>query len=242
MQVIIWPGYRLTLSLGRPRAAPAWRRVWLAAAAATAIGVVAVPAIPASASGNPDPANLSVSVSVVPPVVTSVTLSVGSTSYTNCTYGSSTSTQLGFPNGACQAVGSPITVTNGTAPATITVNGADMVPADNGTHWTLTGGVTLAGTTTTSCGAPLGPQPGPDQYCETTSIAAGYNSGAQFIQQPFLGLKNTPICDTAFFGMGSTCGTVAPGQAVGEFLAMTGPALSTDTSSTFTTTVTWTAS
>ena len=174
--------------------------------------------------------NLSVSVSVVPPPVTSVTLSVGSTSYTNCTYGSSTSTQLGFPNGACQAAGSPITVTNGTAPATITVNGADMVPADNGTHWALGG--TPGPTPTGDC--PF--TPGADQYCETLAPGPGYDSGPQELLQPYNVLGNTATRDPLFSSI-----ITPPGQAVPEFLAMTGPSSSTDPSNSFTTTVTWTA-
>ena len=180
------------------------------------------------------PPNLAVSVSVVPPAVKSVILSVGSTSYTNCTYGSSTPTQLGFPNGACQAAASPVTVTNGTAPATITVTGADMVPADNGTHWALGG---TPGTTTTG-NCPF--TPGADQYCETLAPGPGYNSGPAGILQPYLVLGNTATCDP-FFGT-SGCGPAPAGAASTEFLAMTGPSSSSDPSSTFTTAVTWTAS
>jgi hypothetical protein len=226
--VTIWSGYRLRFSLGRPRGAPLRRRVWLAAAAAAAIGLVAVPAIPASAAGGPG--NLSVSVSVVPPVVKSVTLSVSSTSYVNCVYGTSTATQLGFPNGACQAASQPIVVTNGTAPATITVNGANMVPADLGPNWTLAG----------SAGpAPSCPATGPDQYCETLAPVSGYDSGASLTPAPYLVLGNAATCDTVF---SPACGPASPGQAAPEFLAMTGPSSSTDTSSSFSTAVTWTAS
>ena len=231
----IWPGYRLTLSLGRPdfRAAIPGR-LWLAAAAA-AIGLVAVPAFPASAAGNPDPASLSVSVSVVPPGVKSVTLSVSSTTYTGCFYGSSTSTQLGFPNGACVAADEPITVTNGTALATILVGGADMVPADSGPHWVLCG-------VAVPCSSSQF-KPGSDQYLETVSAAPGYNSGAQQGPGPFVLFDDTPQCDITFAGItGNICNPAPAGAANKEFLAMTGPSSSTDSSSTFSTTVTWTAS
>jgi hypothetical protein len=232
--VSIWPGYRLTLSLGRPDfRAVKHGRLWLAATAA-AIGLVAVPAFPASAAGNPDPASLSVSVSVVPPAVKSVTLSVSSTTYTNCVYGSSTSTQLGFPNGACVAADNPITVTNGTAPATILVGGADMVPADGGPHWVLCG-VNLPCSSSQFI-------PGSDQYLETVSAVPGYNSGAQQGPGPFVLFDNTPQCDITFAGITGNVCNAAPGGAVSqEFLAMTGPSSSTDSSSTFSTTVTWTA-
>jgi hypothetical protein len=233
--VSIWPGYRLTLSLGRPDFRPAkLGRLWLTAAAA-AIGLVAAPAFPASAAGNPDPASLSVSVSVVPPAVKSVTLSVSSTTYTGCFYGSSTSTQLGFPNGACTAAASPFTVTNGTAPATILVSGADMVPADSGPHWALCG-VALACSSSQFI-------PGSDQYLETVSGNPGYNSGPQQGPGPFVLFDNTPQCDITFAGLtGNTCNAAPAGAVSKEFLAMTGPSSSTDSSSTFSTTVTWTAS
>lgn len=229
--MIIWPGYRLRLSLGPPRAAPVRRRVWLAAAV---IGLLAGPAIPAAAATNPAP--LSVSVSVVPQAVKSVTLSVSSTTYTNCVYGSSTSTQLGFPNGACQAADNPIKVTNGTAPATILVNGANMVPADNGTNWTLASGGTIG---YTSASPP--PAPGANQYLETTSSAPGYDLGAQIGSGFFQALSNTATCDLEFPACAGTQ-TSPPGASENEYLAMSGPSSSTDLSSTFATTVTWTAS
>jgi hypothetical protein len=232
--VSIWPGYRLALSLGRPDfCATKPARLWLAAAAA-GIGLVAVPAFPASAAGNPDPATLSVSVSVVPPTVNSVTISVGSTTYANCVYGSSASTQLGFPNGACIAAANPITVTNGTAPATIGVNGADMVPADSGPRWTLCG-VALPCSSSQFT-------PGLDQFLETLSASPGYDSGAQQGPGPFVPLDNTPQCDITFAGVaGNVCNAAPAGAVSQEFLAMTGPSSSTDSSSTFSTTVTWTA-
>jgi hypothetical protein len=176
---------------------------------------------------------LSVSVSVIPPAVRSVTLSVSSASYTNCVYGSSTSAQLGFPNGACVAAGNPIVVTNGTAPATITVTGADMVPQDGATHWTLP----PAPGAFNGCPA----TPGADQYCETLALSPGPDSGTAQTPQQYLSLANIATCDltfTGFFG----CGAAQPGQASNEFLAMTGPSSSTDASSSFSTTVTWIAS
>ena len=229
-----WPGCRLTLRLIRTDVrAPRPGRLWLAAAA-TAIGLVAVPAFPASAAGNPDPASLSVSVSVVPPAVKSVTVSVSSTTYTNCVYGSSTSTQLGFPNGACVAADNPITVTNGIAQATIVVDGADMVPADSGPHWVLCG-------LNVPCSSSQF-NPGADQYVETVSAVPGYNSGAQQGPGPFVAFDDTPQCDITFAGTTGNVCNPAPGGAVSkEFLAMTGPTSSTDSSSTFSTTVTWTA-
>jgi len=176
---------------------------------------------------------LSVSVSVVPPAVRSVTLSRSSDSYTNCIYGTSTSAQLGFPDGACVAAGNPIVVTNGTAAATITVSGADMVPQDGATHWTLPSAPGVFS------GCPV--TPGADQYCETLAVNPGPDSGAAEVPQQYLSLANTATCDVTFTGL-LGCGTAQPGQASNEFLAMTGPSSSADPSGSFATTITWTAS
>jgi hypothetical protein len=146
---------------------------------------------------------LSVSVSVVPPAVRSVTLSVSSASYTNCVYGSSTSAQLGFPNGACVAAGNSIVVTNGTAPATITVTGADMVPQDGATHWTLPQAPGVFN------GCPV--TPGADQYCETLALGPGPDSGPAEAPQQYLSLANTATCDVTFSGFFG-CGTAQPGH------------------------------
>src|SRR5262249_25604197 len=158
--------------------------------------------------------------------------------YTNCKYGSSTATQLGFPNAAC-AGASPITITNGTTPANILVNGADMIPADNGTHWTLCmhGGLADPPACT---GDPLGPPgstqlPGANEYEETTSPNPGGpldNTGPG----PWSFLANTPRGDVSF------AGTAAAGAQATDYLYITGPKSSSDPSTSWSTSVTWTAS
>lgn len=185
-----------------------------------------------------------VSVNVVSQAVKSVTVTPGSTSYTGCAGGSSTSTQLGFPNGECTGAQS-VSIVNGSSPATILVNGADMVPADNGPHWTLC----VWGASPQTC---TGPQsisqmfyPGTDQYYETVSPSGGYNlpvlqGVGQVGPGPFDGLTNTPSCDTAFNGA-SGC-SVGAGKSSLEFLAITGPNASSDPSTSFSTAVTYTAS
>ena len=220
------PNYRITLSRERP-AARSGRRLALGVALA-ALAVAGVMALPASGATN---GSVSVTLSVVSQAVKSVTVSPGTTSYTNCVYGSSTSTQLGFANGACMGA-SPITVTDGGSGdvvAVIVVNGADMVPSDSGTHWTLC-------TIGSNCGSPM--EPGANQFYETVSTATGQNSGAQIGSGRFLGLANGTTCDTVLGG--TTC-AFNNGVSTSEYLAMTGPASSTDTSTSFSTAVTWTA-
>lgn len=149
----------------------------------------------------------------------------------------SASDPLGFPNGACNSPN--ITITNGTAPADIEVSGSPAAPADAGNpgagpDWTLCGVVAGGG-----CNGPVDPYgsgasyPGQDQYSE---LPFGQNYDATGVV-----LTNSPQCDTAF-EVGPTGGCAAtPGQAQTEFIGMTGPSASTDPSSTFTTTVSWTA-
>src|SRR5262249_10954085 len=91
------------------------------ALAAVCAGAAAVFARPAAAAG--PSANLSMSLNTVTQAVKSVTISPSSLSYVSCIYGSSNGTDLGFPNGACQAQSGPgsVSVQNGSAPATIMV-------------------------------------------------------------------------------------------------------------------------
>lgn len=123
---------------------------------------------------------------------------------------------LTFPNGTCIA-SAPVVVTYGTTSGHIDVNGADAVPQDSGTHWTLCGGSGAACTKANNT-------PGLDQYELGTS--------SNFI------LTNTPQCDTAF---NDTCLPVSPGQPANETYLLEGPSSSTSSASTFTTTITWTA-
>jgi hypothetical protein len=204
------------------------------ALAAVCTVAVAVFALPAAAAG--PSANLSVSLSTVTQAVKSVTISPTSVSYSGCVYGSSSGSNLGFPNGACQTQ-TGVNVQNGSAPATIMVNGADMAPSDSGTHWMLcqTGGppgqLPCANGTTT---------PGDDQYYETVSTSQGVNTGTQRAPGNFQPLSNQPSCDTAI-GSGVCVTNLSAGTAALEFLAVTGPHASSDPSTSWSTSVTWTA-
>jgi len=188
----------------------------LVVASVTAVAIAAMPAAAA-------PGSLSLSLSTVAQAVKSVTVTPTSDAYTSCIYGSSSGSNLGFPRGACTSLPTGVTVTNGTTPALILVNGADMVPSDSGTHWTLQSGpVTTA-----------------DHYYETVSSNDLYNSGASQGGVPFLALSNTAACESIFL---PACGNSNAGQSAIEFPGITGPQTSSDTSSSWTTSITWTAS
>jgi hypothetical protein len=208
--------------------------------------LAALAAIPAFATGTTG--GVSVSLNVTPPAVKSITVGPTSTSYGNCFSNvflgggsSSTGSQLNFPNGGCSTPS--VTVTNGNTPAAISVAGADMVPADNATHWAL---CTFGGTGSSACtgpqfiSGPSGPMrlPGTDEYFETTSSSSGLNFGSNSGAGPFQALSNTAAADSLF---GST-GSAAANQQKNEFLAITGPNQSSDSSTSWSTTVTWTAS
>jgi hypothetical protein len=180
--------------------------------------IVALSALPASAAGSGD---VTVSLSTVSQAVKSVTVSPTSTTYDRCTNGTSTTTALGFPNGAC-AASQAISVTNGNTPATILVNGADMVPSDNGAHWTLVNTVNASA----------------DHYYETVGSTNGFNSGPTQVGGTFQALSNAAACDTVFF---PGCNSAA-GQHATENLAVTGPSTSSDTSTSWSTSIIWTAS
>jgi len=104
-----------------------------------------------------------------------------------------------------------ITVTNTGAPSHVRVQGSDAVPSDNGKHWQL-----LAATT------------GLDQFDVQLNGPTGY------VTQ----LYTLPTCDQAFNA--GTC-TASEGASTIESLGFFGPSATTDTSSSFTTTVTWIA-
>jgi hypothetical protein len=212
----------------------AWLTIF--AVAAVAAGAVVIPASGANTNGS-----VSLSVGVVPPPVKSVSVSPGSTTYTGCKYGNSTSTQLGFPNGMC-ASASTVQITNGTAPSTIVINGASMVPVDNGTPWTL------CNPSAAGSGACTGPPtdthtilgtvnfPGTDQYVETSANGPGFVwDGSISSSANYRVLSNNTGCDNV------GC-TISANQQWSDNLAILGPQGSSDPSTSFSTTITWTVS
>ena len=197
-----------------------------------AIAAIAAVATLAPFSAGPALANVGGSVSemiYVAPQTRSVTVSPASIDM--C----SSVSPLTFPNGSCGSPG--ITVTNGPVGGEIDVQSAPAVPSE----------VASDPGTSPPTGRCVGPlrlrarapairvstrrTPGQDQYEEWTDTEG--TRGPYF--------TSSAQCDTAFgFYPNTTC-IASPEQSVVEFVAMTGPSASTDTSSTFTSSVTWTA-
>jgi hypothetical protein len=181
---------------------------------------IAIPAAPAHA-GNAVTATINFG-------LRSVTVSPPTLVYGNCTdaNGKATGNSL-VAGGACSTGGTTLTITNGPLAGTIDVQGSDAIPADNGTHWTLcspNGGAACTGT---------GQAPGVDQFRESMVLLPPLT----------LDLQASPQCDIAFavIGVSGNC-TAQPNQvSTTEQLGLRGPSSSTDSSTSFTTTITWTA-
>jgi hypothetical protein len=208
----------MRLAKGRLSAAPiigAGRRRTLAAAALCGL-VASAPLMLSSASARgAQSATATVTLNVV---IKSVTLSATSLTYGQCRGGYSTGSALGFPNGTCSA--GPVSVTNGAAPSTILISGANAVPSDGGTQWTM-----CVRTTFNPCSPNA---PGPNRFAESNA--------------PGGELTPSPTCDAAFRINGAGCPVSPPGLRRTETLTLTGPSSSTDQSPRFTTQITWIAS
>jgi hypothetical protein len=178
-------------------------------------------------------ANLNLSLTTVP-TVRSVTISPGQATFTHCSNGDaaldtkSTATELGFPNGVCW-VGSvtlqkfPITITNTGIASDIYVSGSTADPADLGTAWSL---CTRRGSA--RCNGPSH-RPGTDQYQVENFSAFGSLT---------TGVTSDPRCDQRFGPQGS-CWAVQ-GMWQREGIELIGPDTSSDTSTKWTVTITWT--
>lgn len=215
-----------TAKSGTPRSIVSARVASYGRRAVTALAVCAAILVPTGVTALAG-SQISATINVVPPAVKSVTVSVTDLTYGSCGGGSSTANQLGFPNGHCQASG--YTVTNGNTAAQIDVTGADAVPSSGATaHWTLCNGQVIGPCTGT------GYFPGQNQYGETVINPTTVN-------QWQTALANSAQCDLGFWNSNTTCGTSAATTSASEYLVILGPSASSDGSSTFTTTVTYTA-
>jgi hypothetical protein len=106
------------------------------------------------------------------------------------------------------------------------VNGADVVPAGGGTSWALCGsGDRLASACTGSSG-----KPGADQYRLQAISRAGTAAES---------LSNAQQCDLAFAATGTSC-SAARGATATETVALTGPQSTTNTATSYGTTVAYT--
>ena len=225
--------WRITLARDE---SPADRRARLSGrlVLAGALGALwfAVGVPPASATSN---GSTTVSLNANVPV-RSVTVGPATTSFNACTTsGGTTGATLNFPNGNCVTTGAnDVVITNGAIAGHIYVTGTDATPSDAGQHWVLCNGPNSASCTGPS-GGPFGANyPGQNQIEEWTMTSAGVNGST---------LGSVPSCDEAFnlAASGAFDCSAAINQQTTEGLSLLGPSLSTDTSSSWQTTWTWTA-
>ena len=210
----------------------------------TVVALAAVAGLAACASPPPTTAgvpgkgsSIAISLSVVPTLV-SVTVSPSSASFANCSGGNanvntaSTPSSLGFPNGQCWLGtpgpngSTPITITNTGVAAQVDVKGDNAVPSDGGTQWGL---CNLGTSPAVTCSSGGGGSPGTNQY-----VAQNFTSG---LINP-AGLTNSMKCD-ALFSAGQCL--AAQGDSQTEGIKLTGPASTSDHSTSWTVTIMWTA-
>ncbi len=175
------------------------------------------------------------------PIVRSVTVSTAQRNFGNCHFGDpsqntgSKGDLLGYPNGVCwlgvlNPFGNfPIEVTNTGIASLMYVNGATAVPAEPGgstNQWNL---CNTGHDPAVDCNGPDG-KPGTDQYLVENFGPSGRINAS--------GLTETPTCDHVFDATGK-CWAVQ-GTYQTEGVELTGPSNSTDTSTKWTVTITWT--
>jgi hypothetical protein len=183
---------RVQVSDRSPSRPISWRALGpLAISVMALLGLSAGPALAAGSGSS------TATINVATPAVLSLTVSPVTVTYASCAAGSSTASTLGFPNGLCYVGGNPttaagssggVTITNAGAPSQIDVNGANAIPSDAGTPWSLCGG---AGGLACSGASD---SPGPNQLIEEgdgyAASRAGDTAGTVY--------SNTAQCDVAF--------------------------------------------
>lgn len=161
--------------------------------------------------------------------VRSAVVSPSRGTFTNCYGGSakdhtpSTGKLLGFPNGRCSFY--PITVTNQGIPAHIEVSASDASSADGNGQWKL---CSASGHPAATC-TDAANRPGLNQF-----LLANFNPvGKTYLA----GLTGNLSCDHVF-NQSRGCWAGHGAQQL-EGIKITGPSQTTDTSTTWTMTVTW---
>ncbi|HEY2641874.1 MAG TPA: hypothetical protein VGI66_18535 [Streptosporangiaceae bacterium] len=175
------------------------------------------------------------------PIVRSVTITATQRTFSNCHFGQpsqntgSTYGQLGFPNGVCwlgvlPPYGTfPIKITNTGIASVIDVSGTNAVPVQPGgtsNQWSL---CNTGDDAAVDCTGRHG-KPGTDQYLLENFGPSGRINVS--------GLTDTPACDHEFTASGNCL--VMQGGFQTEGVELTGPSDSTDTSTKWTVTITWT--
>lgn len=180
-------------------------------------------------------ASVNLSLTTVP-TIRSVTVSPAKATFGTCSGGKaqnntqSTSVKLGFPNGRCW-VGSlgaafPITITNTGIASYIDVNGASAVPSDDITDWNL---CNIGDNRAVTCSGNNNNSPGVDQYL-LQNFGPYRENGS--------GLTDNPRCDHEFDANGRCWALQGATQTEG--IELTGPYQSSDNSTKWTVTITWT--
>ena len=171
------------------------------------------------------------------PTVRSVTVSPATATFAECGGGKasrdtkSTLGKLGFPDGQC-SVGLmnpgiyPITITNTGIASYVYVSGTSASPADDGNQWAL---CNVGDHPAIACTHDDKRQPGTDQYL--------VQNFSPFGESPS-GVTGTPACDQEF-GPSNGCWAVE-GASQTEGLELTGPYFTSDGSTRWTMTITWT--
>jgi hypothetical protein len=116
-------------------------------------------------------------------------------------------------------------ITNTGIGSDIDISGSSAAPADGGNSWNL---CNAGGHGAAACAGDES-KPGPDQYQVLNFSSWGTVPG---------GISGTPRCDRVF-GPGDNCRAVE-GMVVTEGLELIGPQWSSDTSTKWTVTITWT--
>lgn len=192
--------------------------------------------ISAAPQGAGTSGSLSLSLTTVP-TVRSITVSPATAAFSDCEGGKSsqdtksTLGKLGFPNGQC-SVGLtnpavyPITITNTGIASYVYVNGTSASPADDGNQWAL---CNIGDHPAVACTSNVKRLPGADQYLVQNFSPFGESRS---------GITGMPACDEEF-DPSDGCWAVE-GASQTEGLELTGPLVSTDGSTKWTMTVTWT--
>lgn len=178
----------------------------------------------------------------VVPTIRSITVSPGSVNFGGCRGGigatGSTDASMGYPNATCSVGGTganasyPITVSYTGLPGQVEVSATNAVPSDGGTQWSLCNPL-IQGQNPPACDGGQG-LPGKDQY-ELQSQSAAAATG--------VALTTTSACDKVF-DAGGVCSAAPPEfgtQTQHENLFLIGPRTWDDHSTSWTMTITWTA-
>ena len=209
------------LAVRVPRHRIAWLAMPVALIALAACGTAPAP------QGSSNGATITLTLHTVSDL-RSVVISPTRGTFTGCGGGSaydqthSAGKLLGFPNGYCEFY--PITVTNQGIPAHVEVYGSDASAADGDGQWTL---CNLGSQPAVACTGPRG-KPGLNQY-----LLANFNQ----TQTYRAGLTANLSCDHVFNQVHRCWAGHRARQLEG--IKVTGPSQATDTSTTWTMTVTW---